>query len=424
VKKTIKQLKDSKNEALQTMQNLIENAESEDRNLSADEQAAWNEAEKQATDYGARVERLERSMDLSKSPVTPVTFETQNVGKTDKDLKRFSFTAAATAAYNGQMDGLVREMHQEARNENKSRLFRGVGIPSIVLESRAAENLPAASGNVKPTDVGSFTDQLQANLALVQAGANFYSGISADRKFPIIAGISSGFVAEDGGSGQSASGNIDAITLSPNKLISQVSMSAEMMTQNASAEAALQRNMAASISAAWELALLQSEETTSQGPNSIFYTADAVTGSGDLSKEELFELEKDILSKNFNPASGRFSYIMNAGALEKIKLEAGVDYVSAFADFAQKQVNGYPYHITSNCGYKTAENATQDLQRILFGDFSDVHLATFGGLDVISDRYTDAHKGLSRLVIVSLVDGKAARVSANGTSLAKFTKAA
>ena len=59
----------------------------------------------------------------------------------------------------------------------------------------------------------------------------------------------------------------------------------------------------------------------------------------------------------------------------------------------------------------------------MFGDFSDVHLATFGGLDIISDRYTDAAKGLSRLVIVSLVDGKAARVTAGSTSLVTGEKA-
>ena len=40
-------------------------------------------------------------MNLTKTPVVPVTFETQNVAKTDKDLKRFSFTAACQAAYNG-----------------------------------------------------------------------------------------------------------------------------------------------------------------------------------------------------------------------------------------------------------------------------------------------------------------------------------
>ena len=415
MKKTIKQLKDSKNAALNTMQNLIDSAESEDRNLSTDEQNAWNEAEKTATDMSARVDRLERSMNLTKTPVVPVTFETQNVAKTDKDLKRFSFTAACQAAYNGQMDGIVGEMHQEARNENKTRLFRGVGIPSIALEHRAAENLPAAANNVRPTEVGSFIDQLQNNLVLVQAGANFYSGITADRKFPIIGGITSGFIDEAGTSAQAAAGNIDEITLSPNKLISVVSMSAEMMTQNASAEAALQRNMARSISSTWEKALLQDAATTTNGPNSIWNTADALSMTGSHSKQELFAAEGNILAKNFNPASGNFSYIFNAGALAKLKEESGVDYVQAYADYASKTINGYPYYVTQNLGIA----GTPFAETSLFGDFSDVHLATFGGLDIISDRYTDAAKGLSRLVIVSLVDGKAARTTAGSTSLVR-----
>ena len=413
MKKTLKQLKDERQAALSVMQNLIENAESEDRNLNLDEQATFDENEKTADDMTQRVSRLERSMQLSKTPIVPVTFETQNVGKTDKDLKRFSFTAAATAAYNGQMDGLVRELHQEARNENKSRLFRGVGIPSIVLESRA--NLPAAAAQVNPTDVGSFIDQLQANSVLVQAGANFYSGISADRKFPIIADINSGYLAEDGGSGQAAAGALTNITLSPKKLISVVSMSAEMMTQNASAEAALQRNMARSISATWEKALLGAADLNANAPDSIYKTADDVTPvvGTNVDTADLINMESMILSRNYNPASGRFSYLFNPAVIAKLKAEAGLDYTNgAFIDWANKQINGYNYYVSSNVG-------TAQTQAAMFGDMSDVHLATFGGLDIISDRYTDAHKGISRLVVVSLNDGKAAHVTTGTTSLVK-----
>jgi HK97 family phage major capsid protein len=410
VKKTIKQLKDEKGLALSNMTQLIEVAEQEDRNLTTDEQSAFDESEKVASDMDARIKRLERSMELTKTPVTPVTFSTQNVAKSDKDLKRFSFTAAATAAYNGQMDGIVKEMHQEARSENKSRLFRGVGIPSIALESRA--DLPAASAEVKPTDVGSFIDQLQSNSVLVQAGANFYSGISADRKFPIIADIDSGYLAEDGGSGQDADGAITNITLSPKKLISVVSMSAEMMTQNASAEAALQRNMARSISATWEAALLGNANVTN-APASIYNTADAVSPvvAGDVGTTELIDMESMILTRNYNPAAGRFAYLFNPAVLAKLKAEAGLDYTNgAFIDWANKTINGYKYYVSSNVGNGLT-------QASLFGDMSDVHLATFGGLDIISDRFTDAHKGLSRLVVVSLNDGKAAHVTGGTTSL-------
>ena len=411
MKKTIKQLKDEKAEALSNMTQLIEVAEQEDRNLTTDEQSAFDESEKVASDMDARIKRLERSMELTKTPVTPVTFSTQDVAKSDKDLKRFSFTAAATAAYNGQMDGIVREMHQEARNENKSRLFRGVGIPSIALEARA--DLPGAAAEVRPTDVGSFIDQLQANSVLVQAGANFYSGISADRKFPIIADIDSGYLAEDGGSGQDADGAITNVTLTPHKLISVVQMSAEMMTQNASAEAALQRNMARSITATWEKALLGNANLSADAPASIYATASDISASTNVDTTDIINMEENILAKNYNPASGSFAYLFNPAVLAKLKSALGTDYTNgAFADFAARVMNGYNYYVSSNVG-------SGDTQASLFGDFSDVHLATFGGLDVISDRFTDAHKGLSRLVVVSLNDGKAAHASGSNISLTK-----
>lgn len=407
MKKTIKQLKDAKNEALQQMSKLIENAESEDRNLTVDEQAAWDEAEKNATEYGARVERLERSMDLTKTPITPITHDLQDIKKTDKDLKKFRFTDAAIAAYNGHMSGLVREMHQEACNENKGRLFRGVGIPSVALEqNRTATNITA--GNVKPTDVGSFIDQLQANLTLGSV-ANFYSGLSADRKFPIVDSISSEFVGEVPTNAVDSSGAISQITLSPKKMISVVSMSAEMMTQNASAEAALQRNMTASIAATWEKVLLAASDDAN-GPAS-FWAAGLDSGVTTMTLDDLYTLEQKLLEGNFNPANSRFAYLFNPAAIAGIKTALGNESGQNFQVFNNGQsVNSIPYYVTSLLG--GSDSGTKNAA-IVSG--SNMHLATFGGLDVISDRYTDAAKGLSRLVIVNLVDAAMSRISSTGT---------
>lgn len=416
MKQTIKQLKDKKNEALQTMSKLIENAESEDRNLNVDEQTAWDEAEKNATDYGARVDRLERSMDLTKTPIAPITHDLQDIKKTDKDLKKFRFTDAAIAAYNGTMSGLVREMHQEAQNENKGRLFRGVGIPSIALEQRTA--LPAASGEVKPTDVGSFIDQLQANLTLGKI-ANFYSGLSADRKFPIVDSISSSFVAENGGSGVDAAGALSNITLSPKKMISVVSMSAEMLTQNASAEANLQRNMTATIAATWEEALLNADDITS-APTSFWKAGYTVNSASDtLTIDDIYDLEQALLDGNYNPASARFAYLFNPKAINTVKKALGNEGGSNFQVFDNtKSINQIPYYVTSLLGKDEA--AHTECAALVSG--ANMHLATFGGLDVISDRYTDAAKGLSRLVIVNLVDAKMSRISDSaGSSFVKYS---
>ena len=43
----------------------------------------------------------------------------------------------------------------------------------------------------------------------------------------------------------------------------------------------------------------------------------------------------------------------------------------------------------------------------LFGDFSKVHLAQFGGLDLLYDPYTKSRQGLGTLIATTLVDGAA-----------------
>lgn len=413
MKKTTKQLRDSKQEALDSMQNLINTAESEDRNLSMDEQNAFNEAEKTATDMTQRVERLERSLQLTKTAVAPVSFTTQSI-KDDKDVQAFRFTDAAIAAYNGSMEGQVREFHQEAQNENKGRLFRGVGIPSFALEQRTA--LPAAAGEVKPTDVGSFIDQLQANLVLGGV-ANFYSGLSADRKFPIVDSVSTAWVNESGSTGPAAaSGALTNITLSPKKMISVVSMSAEMMVQNKSAEANLQRNMTASIAATWENALLADANVT-DAPDSL-WAAGYDSGIATMTLDDLYTLEQQLLEGNFNPANSRFTYLFNPKAIAALKTAMGNEGGQNFQVFDNNRtINQIPYKVTSALGSGASET---NLGALVTG--SNIHMATFGGLDVISDRYTDAAKGLSRLVIVNLVDAKMSRnTGAAGGSFVKVS---
>ena len=270
--KTLKQLREERQVSLDEMTALINVAEAEDRNLTDDEQKSFDATEKNVNDLASRIDRLERSLELAKN--NPVSFKTQDVAKTDKDLKRFSFGAVAKAAYTGQLDGIIKEMDTEARMEAPGQMFRGVAVPSIALQTRAA------LGEQAGVEVASFVDQLQANSVLASAGANFYSGLTADRKFPIVSSISSSFIGEnlDGASDVAESGAFSTVTLEPNKLISVVGMSAELMAQNPGVEAALQRNMAQAITAQWEKNLLADADQTG-GPASIFALANAIVDS-------------------------------------------------------------------------------------------------------------------------------------------------
>ena len=175
-----------------------------------------------------------------------------------KEVREYSFQEAMNAAYTGRLEGLVKEMDQEARNEARytGQSFKGIAIPSSVL-TRAA--VGTAAGNA--TEVMAWTDQLEANLVLASAGANFYSGVN-NMKFPVFSAINSGFVPEAGGTAPAANGTASSVTLDPKKLISIVNVSAEALTQNSGIEAALRRNMAASVAATLEAALLGTGDVT------------------------------------------------------------------------------------------------------------------------------------------------------------------
>ena len=233
-------------------------------------------------------------------------------------------------------------------------------------------------------------------------------------KFPVFSSINSGFVAESGGSAPAANGTATSVSLTPKKLISIVNVSAEAIAQNASIEAALRRNMAQSVAATLEAALLGTSDVNN-APTSIF--ADAASGSTDaFSAASAIALESAILDAGVQLEGARMAYLVDTNAYTAAKSAAQVSNVSPLYDNRDKTINGYFSFVSSNVG--NGGGATKD--HALFGDFSKVHIAQFGGLDVIYDIYTNAGTGEPRYILTSLIDGDAVQ---NDTAFAKLIEA-
>jgi len=378
---------------------MLETCKTESRDFNETEQVSYDEKMTAIDKLAKNIETVERQEKLNAEIASaPVSHSTQDVSKS-KELRGYSFVDAAKAAYSGRVEGLVKEMDQEARNENPNQSFRGIAIPYSVLnggqEERAATVL---SANSKPVEVASFIDQLQANSVLTAAGANFYSGMAADRKFPIIQSIASNWVTENVGTAPTAAGALGVKTLTPKKVISIVDMSAEALVQNSGLEGALRRNLAASMMAKMEEALLAQGDVTS-APESIF--ADANPYSTATATIALVAgLEAELIANGVG-LDARTSYIFNPAAWATIAGAAGADFTGGYLDLKDKVINNTPYFVTSALG----SDGTASKDQILCGDFSKVHLGVFGGLDVLFDPYTQAGIGAGRMVATGLVDG-------------------
>ena len=397
--KTSKLYKEERAEVIEKMESLVSSAEG--RDMSSDEQVSFDSLNEKVEELNKMAVRAESFEKLQATKAVKEVTE-----NTPKEVREYSFQDAMKAAYSGKLEGLVKEMDSEARNEARytGQMYKGIAIPTSVLEARAA----ITTSNVNEVETMSFTDQLQANLVLASAGANFYSGVK-NMKFPVISGITTTFVGETGGS-VSAAGSASSLTLSPQKCISIVDISAEAMTQNAGVEAAIRRNMAASVAAQLEKNLLAAADNSDGGPQSIL--ADAADGGATLDKAAILAMESTVLGNNVPLLGGRFAYLCNSDALAVIKGLAQVASVSPIYDNRDKTINSYFSFVSSNVG-----NKASNFDSVLFGDFSRVHIAQFGGLDVLFDPYTNAASGVGRMIATSLVDGNAVD---NGTAFVEI----
>ena len=402
--KTSKLYKEERAEVIEKMESLVSSAEG--RDMTSDEQSNFDSLNEKVEELNKMAVRAESFEKLQATKAVKEVTE-----NTPKEIRDYSFQEAMNQAATGRLSGLVKEMDAEARNEARytGQSFKGIGIPSSVL-TRAA--VGTSAGNA--TEVMAWTDQLEANLVLASAGANFYSGI-ANQKFPVFSAINSGFVGETGGSAPAANGTATSVTLSPKKCISIVNVSAEAIAQNTSIEAALQRNMAQSVAATLELALL-GDSDISDAPTSIFLDAATQSVAGAAPTiAELLNMEATLLGNGVNLQGARMAWLLDSGALAEAKQLAQVSSVSPAYDNVDKSFLGYFAFSSSNVGGGSGSGTNYMLL-----DASKVHICQFGGLDVIYDIYTNAGTGEPRYILTSLVDGDMVQ---NDTAAVKIANA-
>jgi HK97 family phage major capsid protein len=403
-------LKEERSDIISQLENIKDVSTTEERDLTSDENNQVDGLLTEIDNLDAKIERAEK-METIKRNAAVVSGVTAT--KKDKDLEKFTFQGAVRAAYSGDLSGIYKEMDQEARSKARytGQNYRGVAIPSSVL-TRTQDYVDTANQNSVRTM--SFTDQLQSNLVLASAGANTYFGVE-NMKLPVISGITSAWQPETGGTEADGEGTTTNVTLTPTKLISIVNVSQESMIQNASLEGALQRNMAASIASYLETALLDTANVT-HAPTSIFNGVGSSASTAAFSGASASALDNAYIANKGTYEGARMAYLMDADAYGDIKTSDLVSGVSAAYDMRDKTVNGMFSFVSSN----VAAQGASGKGHVLYGDFSKVHIAQFGGLDLLFDPYTYGGIGIPRLIVTSLVDGAAVQ---NTTAFTRLIEA-
>lgn len=375
---------------------MLELCKNETRNFTTEEQVSYDEKMSKIDELKKSIEMIERQEKLNAEIASKVVAPVSNE---PKEVRNFSFFKAVNDFTNGKLDGVEREMHEEAVNEARSagRSINGLGIPSFMLESRA--DVTQAGSAIAPTNVLGFADAMREASVFDKVGANILTGLSANTTIPV-AGASSveweGEVsgADDGGA------QFGKVELTPTRLASYVNISKQLLLQNgAAAEQAIIRDLGRATAQKMDAAIFSTGGVTG-APDSLGELATSTFTESAFSN--LASIMLDFVSAEQTLAEaggleGNLAYVASPNLMAQLKQSAQVAAVNAGMQGAL--VNGYPTYFTNGCT-KVAGTSGD----FFFGDFSKLYMGMFGGLDIMVDPYSVAVNGQTRLVLNQYMD--------------------
>lgn len=238
-------------------------------------------------------------------------------------------------------------------------------------------------------------EPLRAKLVLAQAGASYMTGLVGNITIPSYSGSNvtwEGEVAD----AKDGAGSFSEIKLEPHRLTAYIDLSKQFLIQDSvSAEAMLKRDIVNAIAQKLESTILGSE-TIANAPEAMLNGV--VADSNAVTYEDIVAMETELEEANVR---GDIKFIVSPSAkaaLKTTKLDAG----SGKFVMEGNEVNGYPVISTSNVAGKG----------VIYGNFNDLVIGQWGGIDLTVDPYTQAGKGMVRLVINAYFDAKPRRPEA------------
>ena len=360
-------------------------------------------------DLGRQLVESGRSIDQARAAVLeqlnikeePVTMQAAEIGLSKEEARSFSFLRAINYLAN-PTDRAAREAAgfeieaSEAAAAKLGRSSRGITIPMDVMTRDLNVGTASAGGNLVETqlDSANFIDLLRNASALDQAGATVLTGLSGNVNIPRQSGAGTAYWVAESGSPTESQQTIDQISLTPKtcgaftdysrKLLIQSSIDVENMVRNDLARViALEIDRVGLYGSGSSNQPLGLKDTT--GVLTEDFAADTPTFS------EVVALESDV--SGANALLGSPVYLMNSAMRGGLKTKAK-DSGSGLFVMEGDLVNGYR-------GVLSNQVASGDLG---FGNFADLIIGYFSGLDLMVDPYTGSTSGTVRVVALQDVD--------------------
>lgn len=394
-------------------------AEAEKRDLKEDEAKNYDDLLAQAEAKRSDIQRVERIDVLEQQPTRqaqrPVPQDAATVGMGRRDVQRYSLVRAIRAAMTNDWRGA--ELEREASEATAQRLGRqpqgSFFVPADWLESRdLLVGTASAGGNTVATDLlaQNFIDLLRNRMIVREAGATMLTGLVGNVAIPRQSGGATAYWVAENTAATESGQTFDQVAMSPKTVGAFTDISRKLLLQSSiDVESLVRMDLATVLALAIDLASLHGSGSSNQ-PTGIAATSGIGSVAGGTNGAaptlaHLISLETEVAQDNAD--MGRLGYITNTkvrGKLKSTAMVASTDSRMVWQEGAMP-LNGYRGLITNQVRSDLDKgSATGVCSALFFGNWADLIVGMWGGLDILVDPYTGGTAGTVRVVALQDVD--------------------
>ena len=374
------ELLDKRNQLSIQADTILTNAEKEQRKLNEDEMVKFEALKKEMEDISRQIEELNEKL----------TKET-----TKRTMENFSLLKAINdVANNRQLDERSQSVVNTGIEEMRKAGLSYSGQILLPIEARDIQATVATNGKeAVAEDKLNILEPLRANLVMVQAGANYMTGLVGNVSIPVYNGSNVGWAGEIEAATNGA-GTFTEVMLEPKRITAYIDVSKQFLLQDSvSAEAMLRADIVRAISNKLEATILGDAAGNAKQPAGLFNGASALA---DTSYASMVDMIQTLEEAN---VSGDIKYIVSPSIKASLKTTSK-DAGSGRFVMEGNEVDGVPVLCTSAC------------KGVVVGNFADYVIGQWGSIDLTVDPYSQATNGKVRLVVNAYFDAKPRRAEA------------
>lgn len=321
--------------------------------------------------------------------------------------KRFSMVKFIRQAMPGEvMDGVEAEVRQMGREEARSLglSVKGSYIPYSIMEGRAfsGQNVttPADGGYLVQSDM-KYYEELSKRLVLSNMGVQVLNGLTGN--IDLVKGNAVTAVwKKENDTSEMVKKQFSSESISPKRLTLTMGVSTQLLIQSSlDIERKVMSDIMRAHAAALEEAAISGDGASDNPVGILNISGTKTIPLGENGAVPTFgnmvDMETELAEVNAD--LGSLAYLTNSKIRGLLKQTLMSDGVSGYI-WSKNEVNGYPAY-ASNFVPKnlTKGSAASKCSAIIFGNWNDVQILGWGGMDIIVDPYTLADDAAMRVVM-------------------------